>query len=442
MSLDLESPTPAYRQIANDLRRHLVEERLKPGDLLPPIRQLALDLGVHFNTVALAYRMLADEGWLELKRRRGATVIARNAPRAVDRRQVDQPAAAAGTDRRRTAQRRHELTTDLVGAASPRARSTTMTSASWSMMLVVTVNAILFHAMPRFSRPDILFAVTVPEAFAAGAGRTLVSRYRAIVWSGAAAALAIGLLLPAPQPGSGRGGMLMMAVVAGNMIVALAAWLLAHRKARAHAVPPSDVRVASLVPRDTSLPGGTLFAVGPFAILLATALLVYTYRDDVPDGPGTIKPFGPLAFGGVYVAMMLTMAVSLARRSRQIAVDGLAAAAEQRFRRVNVLVLVLVAYGAAIQLSATTVESIPAFGDTLSGRPGFVLLPLMLFNFGVAFWMFRVGQGGQRAVAPARGGRFTETPHPTTRGKSAACLFQPARPGHLGRESCRPWLHA
>lgn len=89
VSLNLESTVPAYRQIANDLRRHLVEERLKPGDLLPPIRQLAVDLGVHFNTVALAYRLLADEGWLELKRRRGATVIARNEPRAVDRRQVD-----------------------------------------------------------------------------------------------------------------------------------------------------------------------------------------------------------------------------------------------------------------------------------------------------------------------------------------------------------------
>jgi DNA-binding transcriptional regulator YhcF (GntR family) len=89
VSLNLNSPTPAYRQIANDLRRHLVDERLKPGDLLPPVRQLAVDLGVHFNTVALAYRMLADEGWLELKRRRGARVIARNAPRTVNRRQID-----------------------------------------------------------------------------------------------------------------------------------------------------------------------------------------------------------------------------------------------------------------------------------------------------------------------------------------------------------------
>ena len=89
VSLNLDSPIPAYRQIADDLRRHLVDEQLTPGDLLPPIRQLALDLGVHFNTVALAYRVLADEGWLELKRGRGATVIARNAPRPVDQRQVD-----------------------------------------------------------------------------------------------------------------------------------------------------------------------------------------------------------------------------------------------------------------------------------------------------------------------------------------------------------------
>jgi hypothetical protein len=269
------------------------------------------------------------------------------------------------------------------------------------MMLMVTVNAILFHAMPRFSRPDILFAVTVPDAFAAGAGRTLVSRYRAIVWSGAAAALAISLWLPALPPDSGLGAWLMMGVVAGNMMVALAAWLLAHRQARAHAVAPSDVRVASLVPRDTSLPGGALFAAGPFAILLATALLVYTYRNGVPDGAGSNESFGFLALGGVYVAGMLVMAVSMARRTRQIAADGPAAAAEQRFLRVNVFVLVLTGYAIAIQLSATTVASIPAFADTVSESLGFLVLPVMLLNFGVTFWMFRVGQGGHRTVAPA-----------------------------------------
>jgi uncharacterized membrane protein len=150
-----------------------------------------------------------------------------------------------------------------------------------------------------------------------------------------------------------------------------------------------------------SLPGGTLFAVGPFAILLATALLVYTYRNDAADGRDTANPFGQLALGAIFVTMMLTMAVTMARRSRQIAADGPAAAAEQRFRRVNVLVPVLVAYGIAIVMSATTVESIPAFGGILGVRAWIVMLPLMLFGFGVNYWMFRVGQGGQRAVPPA-----------------------------------------
>lgn len=89
VTIDLSSPTPAFRQIAHALRRYLVEGRLTPGDTLPPIRQLAIDLGVHFNTVALAYRMLADEGWLDLRRRRGALVIERGKLKTVDRGRID-----------------------------------------------------------------------------------------------------------------------------------------------------------------------------------------------------------------------------------------------------------------------------------------------------------------------------------------------------------------
>jgi hypothetical protein len=269
---------------------------------------------------------------------------------------------------------------------------------SWPMMLAVTFHALLFHAMPRFSRPDILFAVTVSDAFVEGDGRRLIARYRVVVWCGAAAALAI-LLLPVPLLGFARGVWLMMGAVAGNMIVGVSAWLWAHRKARPHAVPHSDMRTASLVPRDTSLPGGALFAGGPFVILLSTAGLVWTNWNDVPAHSGRLGPFAPLALGGVFAAIMLTMAISMARQTRQVAIDGLAAAAEQRFRRVNVLVLLLSAYGSAILLSGTTLTAIPAFRDALDGRLVFVMLPLMLFNFGVMFWMLRVGQGGQRGVA-------------------------------------------
>lgn len=85
ISIDLESSIPVYRQIVDALRQHLVDGALQPGDLLPPVRQLALNLGVHFNTVAQAYRALSDEGWLDLKRRRGASVIGRERPSAPDK---------------------------------------------------------------------------------------------------------------------------------------------------------------------------------------------------------------------------------------------------------------------------------------------------------------------------------------------------------------------
>ena len=80
--IDTASTTPVYRQIVDGIRSQLVEGRLSPGDSLPTVRDLALELGVHFNTVAEAYRLLSSEGWLDLRRRRGAIVTERNTPQA------------------------------------------------------------------------------------------------------------------------------------------------------------------------------------------------------------------------------------------------------------------------------------------------------------------------------------------------------------------------
>ena len=79
--IDLRSTTPVYRQIADALRALVVEEKLKPGDRLPTVRELGMELVVHHNTVAQAYRELASEGWLELVRGRGAVVRDRTSPR-------------------------------------------------------------------------------------------------------------------------------------------------------------------------------------------------------------------------------------------------------------------------------------------------------------------------------------------------------------------------
>src|SRR5579875_1333952 len=82
LRIDPMSATPVYRQIVDGIRSQLVEGRLAPGDALPTVRDLALDLGIHFNTVAEAYRLLSAEGWLDLKRRRGAVVRERVTPPA------------------------------------------------------------------------------------------------------------------------------------------------------------------------------------------------------------------------------------------------------------------------------------------------------------------------------------------------------------------------
>ena len=70
--IDLDDPRPLEDQIAAGLRQALAQGTVGAGADLPPVRQLAADLGVHWNTVARAYRRLADEGLLTVRRGRGA----------------------------------------------------------------------------------------------------------------------------------------------------------------------------------------------------------------------------------------------------------------------------------------------------------------------------------------------------------------------------------
>ena len=111
LRIDPKSPIPVYRQIVDGLRILLVNGELKPGDSLPPVRRLAMDLGIHFNTVAEAYRTLAEEGWLEIARRSGAQVVSRKMPQTVE------PEASEGFQRRL-----RELVAEVQARGFPRGR--------------------------------------------------------------------------------------------------------------------------------------------------------------------------------------------------------------------------------------------------------------------------------------------------------------------------------
>ena len=69
-------PTDLYEQVAGELRRAIADGEAKPGDRLPPAKDLAAILGVNTNTVLRALRLLRDEGLLEFRRGRGISVAA------------------------------------------------------------------------------------------------------------------------------------------------------------------------------------------------------------------------------------------------------------------------------------------------------------------------------------------------------------------------------
>ena len=78
--IDILSGVPVYRQVADQLRALVVEGVVKASDTLPPVRRLALELGVHFNTIAEAYRVLEQEGFLQITHGHGAQVVNRAIP--------------------------------------------------------------------------------------------------------------------------------------------------------------------------------------------------------------------------------------------------------------------------------------------------------------------------------------------------------------------------
>jgi len=74
VKVDRRDPTDLHEQVAGEVRRAIADGEAKPGERLPPAKDLAAVLGVNTNTVLRALRTLRDEGLLEFRRGRGITV--------------------------------------------------------------------------------------------------------------------------------------------------------------------------------------------------------------------------------------------------------------------------------------------------------------------------------------------------------------------------------
>ena len=77
LTIDTTDSRPIYQQVADGVKELIARGKLAEGTSLPPVRQLAADLGVNLNTIATAYRELQKDGLIEIKHGSGSVVASR-----------------------------------------------------------------------------------------------------------------------------------------------------------------------------------------------------------------------------------------------------------------------------------------------------------------------------------------------------------------------------
>lgn len=74
LQIDFNSDEAIYIQLRNQIIVGIATERIREGDALPSVRQLADNIGINMHTVNKAYSVLKQEGFVKLDRRRGAVI--------------------------------------------------------------------------------------------------------------------------------------------------------------------------------------------------------------------------------------------------------------------------------------------------------------------------------------------------------------------------------
>ena len=74
LEIDFNSDEAFYVQLRNQIIIGIATSKLREGDALPSVRQLADEIGINMHTVNKAYSLLRQEGYIRLDRRTGAVI--------------------------------------------------------------------------------------------------------------------------------------------------------------------------------------------------------------------------------------------------------------------------------------------------------------------------------------------------------------------------------
>lgn len=251
----------------------------------------------------------------------------------------------------------------------------------------------LFFWMPRLSRRELFFAVTVPGDFdTSEKGHAILRRYGLQV-------TLVTFLSAALTLWGARMAWTPMALAAPAVEIAGCFWAFLRARAAVfpHAVAPAKVREASLARREIRLPGGWPAHLAPFAILAGTGVFLRTQWSRIPErfpvhwtlsgqpnGWSTRTArgvYGPLWLGGVFVAVLVLLSWGILRWTRRVHAGGSAAEAEIAREHRYLLVLLFTEYilaGIIAWTALLPLRTLPMRSPTLALPLGVLAILLLI----------------------------------------------------------------
>jgi uncharacterized membrane protein len=283
------------------------------------------------------------------------------------------------------------------------------------VIIAVTIGAIailysaLFWFMPRLTRPDLYFAVTVPPGFRDEPdGKSILGRYRTeliLLSLLAFLVFAVGIAWVG------------VSFVPTGLVIELVAGFVAFYRARnqvlPHAVQPTMIREAELHAHDWIIPGGWVAASGPFVLIVVCAGYLWFHGSAQNDLSAGVHPdASPMKSFIVYLlsttgtlAGLSVVLYGLAHWVRPVFSGGPERARELQFRRTVATVVLGAEYYFAIQ--ASWIILAPHHHDLI----GLGLLPLaIVFILVTIIVLARLGQGGSRLVAAEKSSTGSAVP--------------------------------
>lgn len=269
------------------------------------------------------------------------------------------------------------------------------------LFICILAMSTLGHFLPKFTRPDLFFGVTVDPAFRkTNEARRMLRNYRIALWSSAIAAGTLDLVMHRP------GVALML-----YLIFICCVQVASHRGALIHAACRSTtIEVDLSAPRD-HIPGGLLAALLPLVVLLGLGLWAVPHVDLFPSRLAVHWGFGGpdrwvitssraiivlLAQHASICLVLIASAWGVLHWSRRICISGPSASSERQFRRRTILLILTVEYFTILPPIFSLLQA-----SALAMKVWSVALIATVVAFVIS--LAHAGQGGARPTETRRG---------------------------------------